>query len=293
MQASADPQPPQGPARESPPRGGHFSAPRAPTRAPPTSLPDAKAPGWGPFCRCPWGGRPGRKRTGHVPSTAPPRGCRAALPPHRRGSHPALPTLVGWAASPRRVDPGRRSSASPPQAAEAAAAAAARARLRKPAGARRAAEVDWRHPALASPPPASSLSPPCARWRRLRRPALRRLSRSRPGPPFPPRGAYIGAPRPHPPARAFSGRPGTASFRCPSPLCRRHRGSRPRRAFVPGPAATGNRSREGAFSPRLRRLRGPRWARCVAESQRAVNPAALPDLADCTRVTSGCATLNR
>ncbi|XP_044918598.1 translation initiation factor IF-2-like [Felis catus] len=233
--------------------------------------------GWGPVCRCLWGGRPGEKRTGHLPSTAPPRGCRAALSAHRGGGRPALPCPA--LPTPRRPT-GRRSSASPPLAAEAAAAAAARARLRKPAGARRAAEVDRRHPALASPPPASSLSPPCPRWRRLRRRALRRLSRSRPGPPFPPHGVYIGAPRPHPPARAASGRPGTAPFRGPCPAAA---GRGPRRAFVPGRAAAGSRSREGAFSPRLRRLQGTRWARCVAESQPAVDPAALPNLADCMR----------
>lgn len=209
MQASADPQSPQGPARESPLQGGHFSAPRAPTPALPTAFRTPRHQAGAPSAGASGEADLETKRTGHLPSTAPPRGCRAALPPLCRCGHPALPTPPGWAASPRRVDPGRRSSASPPQAPEAAAAAAARARLRKPAGARRAAEVDRRHPALASPPPASSLSPPCPRWRRLRRRALRRLSRSCPGPPFPPRGADIGAPRPHPPARASSG--------CPAP----------------------------------------------------------------------------
>lgn len=90
--------------------------------------------------------------------------------------------------------------------------------------------------------------------------------------------AYIRAPRsPHPLARATSCRrtPPPSGARAPAAA------GLGRGTFVPGPAAAGSRSPEGAFSPRLRRLRGTRWGRCDGESQPAADPEALPDLADC------------
>lgn len=122
--------------------------------------------------------------------------------------------------SPRRWPPRRAHPVPgqpPPHAAAArlhlrglrgSAAAAARARLRRPAGARRVARVDGRHPALASPPPVSSLTPPGPRRRRLRRRALRRLSGyCSSGRIVQPRVAYIDAP--------------VSSLPCPSAdLCR-------------------------------------------------------------------------
>lgn len=90
--------------------------------------------------------------------------------------------------------------------------------------------------------------------------------------------AYIRAPRsPHPLARA------TSCHRTPPPSGARAPAAAGlgRGTFVPGPAAAGSRSPEGAFSPRLRRLRGTRWGRCDGESQPAADPEALPDLADC------------
>lgn len=132
-------------------------------------------------------------------------------------------------------------------------------------------------------PPPPSLLPVLAGGVCGARPALRRLSRSRPGPPFPPRGAYIGAPRPHPPARASSGRPGTASFRCSSP--RRRRGFLSAGEGVCSSRGCGGNSvARGRVLPAIAQIAGgPRWARSVAESQAAVDPAALPDLADCMR----------
>lgn len=63
-------------------------------------------------------------------------------------------------------------------------------------------------------------------------------------------GAYMGAPRPH--ARAPP----------PSGAGPHRRGPRPGRgALAPGPSCGEKSSREGAFSPRLRRLRVTRWAR--------------------------------
>lgn len=90
--------------------------------------------------------------------------------------------------------------------------------------------------------------------------------------------AYIRAPRsPHPLARATSCRrtPPPSGARAPAAA------GLGRGTFVPGPAAAGSRSPEGAFSPRLRRLQGTRWSRCDGESQPAADPEALPDLADC------------
>lgn len=184
------PRPPQGPRqrrfyREGP-RPPEGSDPRPPTvvrspkqRAGATSAGASRRP----ICV---------RRTGYLPARAAPQGCRAVLHSRQRSPNPAHPRRP--ATCPRSADSGSRSLASPPQAAEAAAAAAAaaaRARLRKPAGARRAAEVDQRHPALVSPPPAFPLSPPCPRRRRLRHQAHRRLSRSCPGPPSTPWGGPI------------------------------------------------------------------------------------------------------
>ncbi|XP_046922296.1 basic salivary proline-rich protein 2-like [Lynx rufus] len=120
MHASTDPQSPQRPARESPLLGGHLR-PRGHRPPPFPQPPDAPAPGWGPVCRCLWGGRPGEERTGHLPSTAPPRGCRAALPAHRGGGRPALP-CPPYAASTHR----------PPQLGFTSAGRRGRCRCRSP-----------------------------------------------------------------------------------------------------------------------------------------------------------------
>lgn len=237
MHTTADPKSPQGPAREACPRSGH-SAPRGHRPSPFPQTPGRQGTSRGHFCRCLWGGRPGGKRTRHLPRE--PRRGDAEPPLHLTAAAaiqpcPARPRWASRLPLARLHLRGRRG----------AAAAAAQARLRKPAGARRPAKVDQCHLALASPPPVSALTPPGPRQRRLRRRAICRLSCSCPSPLLWPRVTYIGAHRlPRPPCEA---RHRLLPVPQPEPQPASARG-----AFVPGPAAAGNRSQEGAFSSRLR-----------------------------------------
>jgi hypothetical protein len=155
-----------------------------------------------------WEGGPGGKARVPALQDAHPRDAEPPPAPPDRGRRD-LPTLAGPATSPSRADRSRRRPAAPPQA----AAAAARARLRKLAGARRAADVDPSHqhsrlvsaclrprPALASPAVSAkpSYPPPQPLVPRPALSAVRGLYRPHPARSTPTRALAPPRPRPLP-----------------------------------------------------------------------------------------------